>query len=154
MTLRITLTVGREVVDEVSITRITNIETRPTPDDTSTYLVSRKGDEHPVTVEHRYGDGAPRLAEVALHRLRTRLTPDPDTEFLDRGGRCTICRHRHEMGNPWTEHPCRWCKRCDESDAGRPPATIADALERRDIDGVVTALADGYRIPEDEEATT
>lgn len=38
--------------------------------------------------------------------------------------------------------------------AGRAPATVADALERRDIDGVVTALADGYRIPEDEEATT
>lgn len=116
MTLRITLTVGREVVDEVSISRITNTDTRPAPDDVSTYLVARKGDEHPVTVEHRYGDGAPQLAELALTRLRTKLTPDPAVQDLDRGGRCTICGHRHEMGNPWTEHPCRWCTKCDAAE--------------------------------------
>jgi hypothetical protein len=119
MTLRITLTVGREVVDEVSISRMTNMDAPPAPDDVNTYIVARKGDENPVTIEHRYGDGAPRLAEIALHRLRTDITLHPELSDMDRSGRCKICRHRHEMGNPWTEHPCRWCKRCDQADAGQ-----------------------------------
>lgn len=117
MTLRITLTVGREVVDEVSISRTTNTDRQPMPEDVNTYIVVRKGDENPVTVEHRYGDGAARLAERALHQLRTDTALHPELSDVDRSGRCKICRHRHEMGNPWTEHPCRWCKRCDAGDA-------------------------------------